>query len=76
MAKKKTSLFEKAAFMLNTFNVVRKGNKSARMMLLLQLLDMDSPVLSHIPMVQWVEDYFGTEHPFSAGVKMIQLVKR
>lgn len=63
----KTSMFEKVCFYLNALNVIRKGGKSARMMLLLQLKDLKHELLEKVPERKWVYEYFGDEHCFYAN---------
>lgn len=59
---KRPSLFQTICFYLNFIFVLHKGNKSARMLLWLQLKDLDSSLVRYIPERQWVKDYFGEKH--------------
>jgi len=64
MSGNKASIFESVAFYLNAASTIAKGNKSVRMLLWLQLEDMNHWLLKFVPKNKWVKDYFGPEHDF------------
>lgn len=64
MGGKKASIFESIAFYLNAASTIAKGNKSVRMLLWLQLEDMNHWLLKFVPKNKWVKDYFGPDHDF------------
>ena len=61
---KSTSLLQTVAFYLNFISTFYKGNKSVRMMLMLQCMDMNHFLLRFIPKDKWVKAYFSEDHPF------------
>lgn len=67
--KRSTSLLEKAAFYANFASVYFRGDKSSRMLLWLQLEDMNHYLLKFIPKKKWVQTYFESEHPFHKAVE-------
>lgn len=60
----KVSKLETIAFYLNALMVIFKGNKSSRMLLWLQLKDMNHFLSKIIPEKKWINDYFEEGHPF------------
>ena len=71
MAGIEPTLFEKLCFYINYKAVMIRDKKSTKMMLLLQLLDLDSSLIKNIPIVEYVENYFGEYHPFYIGAKVL-----
>lgn len=68
MAGKRPSLLETTLFYLNAYTTIKKGNKSVRMMLWLQLADMKHYLLKYIPLKDYVLSYFGPEHTFYTNI--------
>jgi len=60
----KTSILETMFFYLNIITTMRGDNKSTKMMLYLQLRDLNHPLLSILPVEDYILDYFGEDHPF------------
>ena len=63
-----TSLTQTLAFYLNAVNVFLRGDKSSRMILWLQLKDMDHFLSKYVPEKRWISDYFEKDHPFRLTV--------
>jgi hypothetical protein len=66
---KKPSILQTIAFYLNIVSVLTSDNKSTKMMLWLQLADLEHPLVNLVPKDKWVRNYFGEEHPFTKGLK-------
>jgi len=66
--KRGSSIFQYLAFYLNAASVLTKGNKSVRMLLFLQLSDMDHWLLKLVPKKKYVKAYFEEGHPFREGL--------
>lgn len=60
----KPGILRTIAFYSNAYNVIKRGDKSSRMLLFLQLRDLNHPLLDKIDWKQWVRDYFPENHPF------------
>ena len=58
------SILETIFFYLNIYFVIKSGNKSTRMMLYLQLRDLNHSLLGLLDVEDYVLDYFGEDHPF------------
>ena len=61
---KKVSKLETVVFYLNALMVIYKGNKSSRMLLWLQLKDMNHFLSKVVPEKKWINNYFEEGHPF------------
>jgi hypothetical protein len=66
---KKTSLFQKIMFYLNFISVIMGNNNSTKMMLWLQLEDLNHPLKKIIPYTDYIVSYFGEFHPLSNKIK-------
>jgi hypothetical protein len=66
---KKTTLLQKISFYLNIASVLTSDNKSTKMMLWLQLTDLDHWLAKKVPKDKWVRNYFGENHPFVKGLE-------
>jgi len=64
---KKSSLIQYLAFYANAIMTLTKGNKSVKMLLWLQLSDMNHWLLKFVPKKKYVEAYFEEGHPFREG---------
>ncbi len=69
MAGEKVNVLEATMFYLNAFTTIKKGNKSVRMLLWLQLMDMNHWLLRFVPLKEWVLDYFGPQHDFYLNLR-------
>ena len=65
----RANLLQTLAFYINFIFTLIKGNKSVRMLLWLQLEDLDHFLLKLIPRDKWVRDYFDKDHPFVKGLE-------
>jgi len=65
----KATILQTIAFYLNILSVLTGKNKSVKMLLWLQLEDLEHPLAKKMPKNKWVKDYFGEEHPFTKGLK-------
>ena len=66
---KSTSIVQKVFFYINFILTLTRGDKSSRMLLWLQLEDLQHYLLKYIPRDEWVRNYFDSEHPFVKGLK-------
>ena len=69
MGGKSPSLVNTTLFYLNFLSIYIKGDKSSRMMIWLQLNDLDNPLKRILPYKRWVKDYFEDTHPFVRRLK-------
>lgn len=65
--KQKATILQTVAFYLNIVSVWRSDNKSTKMMLWLQLEDLNHWLAKRVPRDKWVRNYFGEDHPFVKG---------
>jgi hypothetical protein len=66
---KSTTLLQKIFFYISLILTLTKGGKSSRMMLWLQLSDLNHWCLRFVPKNKWVRDYFDPNHPFVKGLE-------
>lgn len=69
MVGKRPSIFQTIFFYINFIDVLTRGNKSVKMMLWLQLTDMNHFLLKYVPKNEYVRKYFDSQHPFVKGLK-------
>jgi hypothetical protein len=69
MIGKRPNLLQTLSFYINYLNVLTNGNKSVRMLLWLQLEDMNHTLLRYIPRDEYVRNYFEQEHVFVKGLE-------
>lgn len=62
----KTTKLEAISFYLNFIMVFLKGDKSSRMLLWLQLKDMNHILCKIVPEKKWIDNYFEDGHPFKS----------
>jgi len=63
------TILQTVLFYLNSLFVLTKGNKSTKLILWLQLEDLNHWLLKFTKKDEWVRDYFDKEHPFVKGLK-------
>ena len=65
----KATILQTIAFYLNIVSVWRSDNKSTKMMLWLQLTDLNHWLAKKVPRDKWVRNYFVENHPFVKGLE-------